>query len=1288
MKTLLRLFCLSALLIGADSRAQTNDWENERIIGRNKLEPRATGLPHASVEAALAAVNYRDPEGLVAGRTASPYSQSLNGTWKFHWVPDPDQRPRDFHLPAVDVSGWDDIPVPANWELHGYGTPIYTNVRYPHPTDPPRILGRVPPSFTAAAEPNPVGSYRRTFRIPEPWRGRRIHVQFDGVASAFTLWINGRPVGYSEGSRTPAEFDITAFLEPGENTIATEVYRWCDGSYLEDQDFWRLSGIFRDVFLVALPQTALWDYALQTEFSLDGREAILGVTARISGAASAPGATVALHLFDEEGQRVGTDPAAVAQVEGDQAVLRLPVPNVQPWSAEDPRLYRVVIELRDSASRVLDVRACNHGFREVRIRDQQLWINGQPVLLKGANRHEHDPDRGQAVPVTTLLRDIVLMKQNNLNTVRTSHYPNQPVWYELCDLYGLYVVDEANVESHGMVGRGPASLGFQPTWEAAHVDRVVRMVERDKNHPSVIIWSLGNEAGGGPNFLAAAAAARARDPGRPIHYQHMNEAADIDSTMYPSVERLDQSGRSSSPRPFFVCEYAHAMGNAMGNLQEYWDVIEAHPRLIGACVWDWIDQGLRTYTGNTRPDGSREWFFAYGGDFGDQPNDGNFCINGIITPDQRVTAKLREVKKVYQYVKFALGELTGTDVAVAVHNTFDFTDLADFDPRWYLAEDGVELKSGRLEPVPVPPDGRTTLRIPLPRPALVPGALYTLRVSLHLREDRLYARAGHEVAAEQFVLPYPVPDAPMPALSEQPELAVREGENGLVIESPAFRAEFDRGQGRLVGLRYGERDILRGGEGPRLNLYRALTDNDKWIRREVDQFGLGSLTHTPREFGVSRLGPSVVRVRLVGDCATRQDGGFVHTQVFTVFGDGSMDVSNQVEPYGALPGALPRVGVELQLSDRFSDLTWLGRGPHESYVDRKRSADLGLYRGPVADQDEPYVRPQENGNKTDVRWAALRDADGHGLLVQLDGRSSISAHPYTARDLDAARHPTDIRPRDAVVLCLDADHLGLGGASCGPEPMRKYVLAPKPISFRYSLRPCPPPNRLVEQARVRLPNTAAPTIARDREGMVNIDADGVDHPLWYRIDGGPFLPYEGPFAGPGAAAIDAFARLPGGIDSAAASVRLAKMFPLREVSPTGWKVVHVDSAEPGEGEKEHAIDGRPETFWHTRWSRASDPHPHEIQVDFGEVLPVVGFTQLPRQDMANGRIRQYECFLSLDGADWGEPVATGAFPNSSERQEVWFEEPCPARFIRLVARSEWSGQYYTSLAELNVLAAK
>lgn len=1268
-----------AIILWLISWVQTPEWEDQQVNTRSEEPAHCTLMPYATAEQARQGT-----------REASPYYQSLNGQWRFHWVKHPEERPKDFYQPDYDVSAWKEIEVPSCWELKGYGTPIYTNVTYPFAKDPPRVMGKVPADWTAAKEPNPVGSYRRTFTVPAEWKDREVFLHFEGVMSAMYVWVNGREVGYSEDSMTPAEFNITPHLQPGQNVLAAEVYRWCDGSYLEDQDFWRLSGIYRDVFLFSTPRVHLRDFFVRTDLDAEYRDATLRIEASVRnyGKSDAAIHTLEASLLADGGKPEDVQPLAGAGVArmaaGSDAKLSLNVLVKQPklWSCEKPNLYRLLLTLKNASGEVIEVETCRVGFRKVEIKNRRLLINGVPVLLKGVNRHEHDADRGRSVRMDTMLQDVRLMKQFNVNTVRTSHYPNQPAWYDLCDEYGMFVIDEANVESHGM-GYGKESLGHDPTWEKAHVERQIAMVQRDRNHPCVIIWSMGNEAGRGRNFQASREAILTLDQTRPIHYERDNDQADIESTMYPDVGWLDQTGASNSPKPFLVCEYAHAMGNAVGNLAEYWEVIEKHERLIGACIWDWVDQGLRKKTANGKE------YFAYGGDYGDQPNDGWFVCDGLVLPDRAITGKLWETKHVYQYVDVQPVDLSAGKIRI--RNKYFFTNLNELEGQWKLTEDGTVIQSGRLPVLNVPPGGSNETKLPIEPPTIKAGAVYHLRVSFHPPADTAYAQKGHEVAWKQLNMPYAVPPAPLMVLDAQSKPSLEEKSDVFLISGRTFKLTFGKKSGTIERLEYvGQEFIRSAADGPMLNVFRAPVDNDQYCRESWRRAGLDALECRVRRVAVLPVDGPVVRIETEIDATGKNNTVFHYHATWTILADGCIHVSNRVVPENA-PGVLPRIGLQMMLPRAYDHLTWLGRGPHENYVDRKQSADLGLYQASVPDQFTPYVKPQESGGKEDVSWTALTDEKGSGLLVVADGRVHVTPLYWTSQELDKAAHPCDLPPLQRVVLCIDHAQCGLGGASCGPPPLDKYLLKPAPAMFSFTLRPYSSTmGRLADVARQTVPVAPGIDIQRGPDGRVSMRCAQPRAEIRYRTDGtnpaDPGTPgslYQGPFDLSPGGVVRAVAVGDGLVPSVVREAQFGFQIPR-----SAMKIVHADSEHPGEGEAHRAIDGDPATYWHTRWEKDEPKPPHEIQVDLGATYELTAVTYLPRSDNDHGRIAEYQLYLSNDPSDWGAPVRAGRFPESAEQQRIALDKPIAARYARLVAVSEVRGRAWTTIAELDVVATR
>jgi len=1024
------------------------DWENPEMIGRNKMAARATALPFADVQSALA----NDPD-------ATPWVQSLNGTWSFHWSENPDTRPVGFYDPTFDVNGWSEIPVPANWQLHGHGYPIYTNVRYSWgEPDPPRV----PHDF------NPVGSYRRIFTVPDDWDGRQVILHFAGVSSAFYLWVNGEEVGYSQGSRTPAEFDITEYLQPGENLVAAEVYRYSDGSYLECQDFWRISGIFRDVFLYSLDQLQIRDFEVRTDLDAAYRDAILGIDVSVAnpGIVDQPFIVKAI-LFDADGKVVFDDlsVAAEATAEGELSVrLEREMADPPKWTAETPNLFRVVLTLSGPGGEVIQAVSTNVGFREVEISSGQLLVNGVAVLLKGTNRHEHDPNTAHVMSTEGMVRDILLMKQHNINAVRTSHYPDVHEWYELTDFYGLYVIDEANIESHGIGYDLDKTLGNKPEWGAAHRDRTVSMVERDKNHPSIIIWSLGNEAGDGVNFTATADWVRERDPSRPVHYERaeLGPNTDIFCPMYARIPDIVEYAETHDDRPLILCEYSHAMGNSNGNLADYWKEIYARKQLQGGFIWDWVDQGLRQPV----PGRPGEFYFAYGGAFEPEGvyHDDNFLMNGLVSADRVPHPGLIELKKVYQPIRLRrVGDDPQADIEIS--NGFAFVGFDDLEGRWKLLEHGEVVAEGRLPRLDIAPGESRVIDDPAPRIKPMMGSEYWLELSYSLDEDTPWASKGHEVAWEQFSIGWSGAVESMDSPS-MPTLEMVQDANRVDVSGDGFTARFDTGIGALVGLAVDGKELLTG--GPRPNFWRAPTDNDKGndMPTRCAPWKAASSNWQITASEIQKIGPAEVQLRFSGRFP---DIDSTNNIVYTVFGNGEIAVDVSFTPgEGELP-ELPRFGIQMEAAGGLETLSWYGRGPHESYWDRKDGSRVGLWNGSVDEQFVDYSEPQENGNKTDVRWLSLTDTAGSGLLVIGEPLVSFSAHHHTTADLEDAKYSWQMERRDDITLSIDMQQTGVGGDdSWGARTHDEYTVWPETMEYSFRLRGLtpggPPP---AELARVR-----------------------------------------------------------------------------------------------------------------------------------------------------------------------------------------------------------------------------
>jgi len=1060
------------------------DWENEQVLHINTEPPRATFVPFATVNEAL-----NDSE------TDSPFYFALNGDWKFHWSPQPEARPTDFFHTNFDDSTWTNIAVPANWEMKGYGVPIYLGSGYPFKIDPPRVTSEPPANWTAYTQRDPAGSYRRTFELPANWAGRRVLIHFDGVDSAFYLWVNGSRVGFSKDSRTPAEFDLTDWVHPGVNQLAVEVYRWSDGSYLEDQDMWRMSGIFRPVYLYSTAAARIRDFTVRTELDANYQNAVLQIKPVLAAKdLSLSNWTVCAELFDADKNPVAFDAdnqtassttlthdaeeilnpdysakildARMAQRgEPKFAWLTGHVKNPAKWNAETPNLYTLILTLKDAQGNVVEADRSRIGFRQIELRNGQFLVNGQPIRLRGVNRHEIDPDTGHALTEARMVEDITLMKRANINAVRTCHYPDDPRWYELCDRYGLYVLDEANICTHGTRG----SLANDPRWTGAFLDRAQRLAERDKNHPSVIIWSMANESGYGPNFAAISGWLHEFDPTRPVHYEGAQgeekdpPTVDIIGRFYPRLTTqtyakpedpwnlrwdrlLEIAQRTNDNRPVLATEYAHAMGNAVGNLQDYWNEIYSNPRMLGGFIWEWCDQGLH----KTGPDG--KVFTTLGGDFGDMLNHGGFCIKGLVSAEREVFPKYREVKKVYQPVMMKAVRLTPGKVIVQFINHNSFLDLSEYEV-WWTATDrnGEPVQSGILPPLTCAPGKQTGATIPVKKIANAKsGGEYWLRLSLRLRHDSPWATAHFEIAMEQFQLDLGrqnIQTLVVTRESSSLQLSETDNHGSATITGAQFSASFSRAEGTLSSLKYDGHEILAAGaaSGPVLQLFRAPTDNDKgfgkWLARDWRDAGLTNLTRLVNSFVVHQVNSNSVQI--VTSATSRTIEGSVESKtVWTIHGDGTVEMDSQFMPAGKLP-LLPRVGVVCPLASDLEQVRWYGRGPWENYADRKESAFVGVWSSSVSDQCVPYVRPQENGNKEGVRWLTLTDASGRGVKIStLEMPFSFSALHYTANDLATARHNVDLKARPETILSLDARMSGLGNSSCGPGVLEKYTVPP------------------------------------------------------------------------------------------------------------------------------------------------------------------------------------------------------------------------------------------------------
>jgi len=1029
------------------SAAPAHDWENQAVFRINKEAAHAVKMPFPDAKSAAS-----------RQRMESPWCLSLNGEWKFLWSDNPAKRPADFHRPDFDVSSWGTIKVPSNVELQGHGTPLYTNITYPFFRDPPRVTGNPPAHWVSNLERNAVSCYRRNVTLPAKWKGRQAFITFNGVASAFYLYVNGQRVGYSQDSRTPAEFNITPYLaKKGPNVIAVEVYRHSDGSYLEDQDMWRLSGIFRDVYLWSSADVDVRDYEVHTGLAPDLRSGTLSVDASLSNVSPSPRTcTIEAELLDPAGKslaRLDRQATLKASTKESSYSFAFPPLEVSPWSAESPVLHTLTLTLRDESGKVIAAYASKVGFRTSEIRNGQFLVNGKPVLIKGVNRHDHNPITGQYVSEADMLADLLAMKRLNINAVRTSHYPNDPRFLELCDELGFYVISEANIESHGM-GYGAESLAKDPSWGPAHLDRVSNMVEAFKNHPSVVMWSLGNEAGDGINFEECSRWVKRRDGSRPVHYEQaeMRPHADLFSPMYYGIDSLEPWARNEEKkplaerRPLIQCEYNHCMGNSSGGFDEYWRLIRAEPALQGGFIWDWKDQGLlRT---KSTPSGEKA-FFAYGGDFGDHPNDDNFCCNGVVGADLRPNPHATEVAHQYRSILVEPVSLTGRTPRVRVRSELFFTPLDGTPFRWTLLEDGRPAREGRDKVGACPPLGTWEWAAPLSDFVADPQREYHLTLEFLQATDRPWAQAGHIVSTEQLQLPWGVrTPAPFTGSGAAPEVSTDEGAGLTFITGQDFAVTFDDRTGALRSLRSEGSELLARPLRP--EFWRAPTDNDRGARlpAALDLWrDAGSRAIATGRTLTASPGAQTLTYQL------RIPAGDTTAEVsYLVLNDGDIRVTFSLRPAGDRLPVLPRLGMTLAIDAGLDTWSWFGRGPGENYRDRFEGCPVGQWSGKVAKLWFPYVEPQETANRTGVRWSTFTDAKGRGLRIRSadDQVLEMSALPFDQADLESCKHPVDLLPRNHVTVMISHLVMGVGGENSWGALPRPHVRITPDRTYTYS----------------------------------------------------------------------------------------------------------------------------------------------------------------------------------------------------------------------------------------------
>ena len=1041
-KTLLFIVTFSLLFT---LKAQSPDWENQAVFGINKNEPHATFFGFESLE-----------KSLENNRAKSEYFQLLNGDWSFNWAKNPDSRPMDFYKDTYDVSTWKTLPVPANWELHGYGFPIYTNIEYPFADrrSPLTDMGNKPEPPKVPRDYNPVGSYKRKFTIGDNWSGRKTFLTIGAAQSALYLWINGQKVGYSQDSKTPAEFDITKYVRKGENSVAIEVYTWSDGSYLEDQDFWRLSGITRDVFIYSAPNTRVVDFFVKAGLENDYKDGTFDINLDMVSD-QAQEVSVAIMVKDVNRQIYsGIQKKVVDQ--NQKFRFNQSIQNIKPWSAEEPNLYDLTILVTDQNGKTLQAIHQKIGFKTSEIKFGQLMVNGKAIYIKGVNIHEHDQTTGHVVSEATMMKDIEVMKAHNINAVRTSHYPEPERWYELCDQYGLYLVAEANIESHGM-GYGSASLAKDASWGPAHLDRTKRAVERDKNHASIIIWSMGNEAGNGINFENDYRWIKERDPSRPIQYEQsgQNWNTDIVVPMYMSIESMEKYAQTSPYRPLILCEYAHAMGNSVGNLQDYWNMMEKYPSLQGGFIWDWVDQGLLTKTKEGVP------YWAYGGDFGPEnvPSDGNFCLNGLVFPDRTIHPAIMEVKKVYQNVSFKLQKSNKLDIT----NKFFFSDLSNYKLRYKVLENGIAIYTTEVFLPEI--KAQTTESVDIQVPPIKTNAEGMIQVELIQITDRNMVAANHVIASEELTLSsYNFPK--LEASTDMKKLAYANSDLTLLITNKAITIEFDKITGLLSSYKINGKPIILDDVRP--NFWRAPTDNDfgngmekrlgAWKTASSNSMLNGMTISNSSGSSLTKSKDKVEGLKITSTYTLPGIEGGMVTVEYVVGAKGDVIITTSLTGVKAGFADLPRFGNALKIAGSLNQVNWYGRGPHENYWDRNTSSFLGKYTMDVDQMFENYVRPQENGYRTDVRNVSLTNKMGQGLLIEGNEALCFSVLNYEQEQFDAGNsrtgHTYTLKPNKDIFLNLDYKQMGVGGDnSWGARTHKEYTLPAKDYSYTFRITP-------------------------------------------------------------------------------------------------------------------------------------------------------------------------------------------------------------------------------------------
>ena len=1265
------LFCLAALAWMSVANAQTGEeWDDPSVSHVNREKPHTGALPMTN-----------EADVVKNDLTLSPYYQSLDGIWKFNWVKNPTLATTDMCEKDYDDASWTDIDVPSSWQVWGlrnnksWDKPLYCNVAYPFSFNESdySVMAERPSWFEYNSNmPNPVGTYRKHFNITSDClTGHNVYVRFNGVGHGFYLWVNGQRVGYSEDSYVPAEFDITKYLVEGDNMMALQVYRFTSGSFLECQDYWRLTGIQRHCFIWAAPKTQIRDYFFTTDLDNQYVNAKANVKVNIVGAET--DGTVEAKIMD--GSTVIASKTASFNAQTSELSLNMNVTAPRLWSAETPNLYDLILTLKDGSGKTIDIRGSKVGFREVGIRnDGALIINGKRMVFHGVNRHDFSPVNGRAITDEEIEEDIKTMKRLNINAVRTSHYPNDPIFYDLCDKYGLYVLAEADVECHAHQKLSSLSL-FRP----AMVERSENHVLTHRNHPCIFIWSFGNESGNGNNFQYVANAIKALDKTRLTHYEGNSDYADVSSTMYASYETINYIGSSQHNRPHIQCENSHSMGNSMGNVRDMFDLYEKYPCLTGEFIWDFKDQGLLTKTS------SGQEYWAYGGDFGDNPNDGNFCINGLVHPDWSYTAKTYNTKKIYQPLEFSA--VSGKTNVFRMKNKLAFLSSSIYDVSYSIVdEEGHDYMSGTIsddiaagETKNITIDYLTSSYFSI----IPPEKEVFINFTAKQRENTAWADAGYVVAEEK--LPVKTATKPMKDLTfaNNNALTVEETDAVVDVSGANFKATFTKNKGTLTG--YSLDGVQMMSKALQLNAFRLPTDNDGSKKATWDGMGLRSLSTTGKgtDTKVTKADDGKTVIVSMKSTYGNSSNTFDVSLDFIVCADGTLMVNSFIRPQNS--GAiLPKLGFKLEMPKEMEQLAWFGRGPWDNYRDRKEACLPGIYQSTVTNQYEEYILPQEHGTKQEVRWMSVTNNEGQGLLfVAPDQMAASAVHfrpedNYTNKDT-RKKHTYQFVRCDNTVVNLDAATRGLGNNSCGPDVMDKYELKAANTAFRFFIIPLKAGNDVAAIARVDMPVCQPVSCERQSNGRIKMSTPTKNATIYYSINGGDYQKYTDPLIQNDACTINTYCTGENLMDSPV----MTYDFDLY-INKSAWKLVSVDSQHSG-NEARLAFDGRNDTFWHTEWGSVEPACPHTIVIDMASEYKVTAITYLSRQDgNQNGMVKNFEVYLSNDGSTWGSPVVSGQFKNTTSQQVAKLTTTTKGRYLKFVAKSEINGKPWTSAAEIGI----